>query len=366
VLEEQWAAAQKTSDEISEAMGAAEAVLNNAETESRALSKDGEMTADKLKETASAAEAASKEAAQAFAAEMEKLKALQETCASNEGLHDFEKKDVPRLKSRHERATYRIDKITSAISSAREKAVHKAYAELDSKKSDAVEAVRAKMTADGKTGEQQFDEINGGEPLTQEKFVAFLKGLDKVSFEDGEAERVFDHIIGEKEEKTLTKEQFLETTRMYYRCVKQTVLSEEVSIKSKTVKRLELGEVLEALEAPSKEEGAGVMRVKCRSTADEAVGFVTIAGNQGTAFLQPGGNMFTCVKETSLTDGPIIKDSKTIRQVAKGEKIEAYEFQKKDEKAEQLQRVRGKAKLDGAKGWITVTGNQGTVYFESC
>jgi len=296
---------------------------------------------------------------------MEKLKALEETCASNDGLRDFEKKDVPRLKSRHERATYRIDKITSAISSAREKAVHKAYAELDSKKSDAVEAVRAKMTADGKTGEQQFDEINGGEPLTQEKFVAFLKGLEKISFEDGEAERVFDHIIGEKDERTLTKEQFLETTRMYYKCVKQTVLSEEVSIKSKTVKRLELGEVLEALEAPSKEEGAGVMRVKCRSTADEAVGFVTIAGNQGTAFLQPGGNIFTCVKETSLTDGPIIKDSKTIRQVVKGEKIEAYEFQKKDEKAE-LQRVRGKAKLDGAKGWITVTGNQGTVYLESC
>jgi len=142
-------------------------------------------------------------------------------------------------------------------------------------------------------------------------------------------------------------------------------MSEDVTIKSKTVRRLDVGEVLEAIEGPCKDDGVGVMRVKCKAVQDDAVGWVTIAGNQGTPFLEPGGNFYACVKETSLTDGLSIQDSKTVRKVAKGEVIEVLEFSKKDE-ALDVKRIKGRAKLDGATGWITVSGNQGTTYLELC
>merc|ERR1719230_1729016 len=145
--------------------------------------------------------------------------------------------------------------------------------------------------------------------------------------------------------------------RMFYKCVKATVMSEEKSIKSKTVRRLELGEVLELLEPATTEEASGVQRVRCQAVQDQIMGWVTLSGNQGTAFLEPGGNFYQCVKETLLTDGLSVQDSKTIRRIPKGEVVEVLEFQKKDTEAD-LRRIKGKAKLDGAVGWITLSSNQ--------
>merc|ERR1712217_793772 len=143
----------------------------------------------------------------------------------------------------------------------------------------------------------------------EDKFVPFLKGLEQLKLEDGQAEKVFAHIAGEAGE--ISKQRFLELIRVYYKCVKATVLSEDVSIKSKTIRRLEVGETLECLEGPATEEGANVKRVKCLAVNDDATGWATIAGNQGTPFLLPGGNIYVCVKDTVLSDGLSISESKT-------------------------------------------------------
>merc|ERR1711879_43578 len=135
--------------------------------------------------------------------------------------------------------------------------------------------------------------------------------------------------------------------------------------KPKTVRRLELGEVLEALEAPKKDEASGVQRVRCHAVQDDAEGWVTLAGNQGTAFLEPGGNFYSCVKETLLTDGLSVQDSKTVRRLAKGEVLEVLEFPKKDASAD-VKRIKGKAKLDGAIGWTTIASSSGTAFLEPC
>merc|ERR1711953_1337100 len=157
----------------------------------------------------------------------------------------------------------------------------------------------------------------------------------------------------------------MELIRLYYKCVKNTVMNETISIKSKTVKRLELGEVLEALEGPSTEEGANVQRVKCQAVNDDSIGWVTIQGNQGTPFLEAGGNLYAVVKETVLTDGLSVQESKTIRRVAKGEVIEVLEFAKKDDSVG-VRRIKGKAQLDGVVGFVTISGNQGTPFLEPC
>jgi len=122
---------------------------------------------------------------------------------------------------------------------------------------------------------------------------------------------------------------------------------------------------MEALEGPTTEEGMKIQRVKCMYVVDESVGFATIAGNQGTPFLEPGGNFMKVVKATVLTDGLSISDSKTIRKLSEGEVIEVLQFQTKDESVG-VKRIKGKAKQDKATGWITVSGNQGTNFLEMC
>lgn len=187
-----------------------------------------------------------------------------------------------------------------------------------------------------------------------------MKGL---KFEDGQADQLFDHIHSSDAGDGISKEKFLELIRLFYKCVKGTVLTEELSIKTKKIRNLEVGEVLECLEGPSTEEGASVQRVRCQSVQDDATGWATIAGNQGTPFLVSGGNLYKCVKETVITDGLSVSDSKTVRRLAKGEAVEVLEFPKKDDTVG-VRRIKGKAKLDGVVGWITVCGNQGTSFLE--
>merc|ERR1719162_572565 len=192
-----------------------------------------------------------------------------------------------------------------------------------------------------------------------------MKDLPNLTVEKEQVERLFKHIVGESEgAEQITKEMFLGLIRLYYKCVKATVLTADITIKTKVERRLELYEVLELVEGPAKEEGANVQRVKVQAVNDAALGWATIAGNQGTPFLEPGGNVFTCIKETQITDGPSITDSKTVRKLLKGEVVEVSEFAKKD--AQGIKRVKGKAKEDGAAGWITVCGNQGTAFLEPC
>lgn len=362
LLQEQRNEVQKIIDEAAAMIATAEEATTQAETTAKPLSRENDnMPASEIEAAANEADSLAKKTEVECASAAEKMKQAEDECEANPDLAGFDKKEVPRLRKRHENVKARAEKVVAAMKKARERAVRKAYAEMDEKRLQAAAAIRSKMGAETKNGEQLFASINGDAAITKEKFVELVKGLSDLELADGQAERLFEHIAAGAED--ISKECFLELIRLYYKCVKGTVLSEDISIKSKNVRRLELGEVLEALEGPTKEEGVGVQRVRCQAVSDEAIGWVTIAGNQGTPFLEPGGNFYSVVKETLLTDGLSVQDSKTVRRLAKGEVIEVIEFAKKDASVD-VKRIKGKAKLDGASGWITVASNQGTVFLE--
>merc|ERR1712224_676312 len=114
-----------------------------------------------------------------------------------------------------------------------------------------------------------------------------------------------------------------------------------------------------------KDESVGVMRARVRAMKDQAEGWATTAGNQGTPFLQEGGNQFKVLKETILTDTFIIGASATTRKLVDttrklkpGEILEVLEWPTKEEQSGLL-RMRGKCKADGTIGWATTQGNQG-------
>jgi len=364
LIEERQKFTQGVISAASEMLMAAELTVGRAESEARTLSKSSDLPAAQTKTIAVSIGKIAEQAETELAEALAKLKQVEEACATDEALTHFGKRDIPRLKQRHARVQDDIEKATASARSANEKATRKSFAELEQIRTKTVTAIRNHMTAENKTGEELFEGIDGGEPVTKDKFVAFISGLgDACKLTDAQAEMLFDHSA--RGEEKMDKDQFIEFIRFHYTCVKSTVLSETISIKSKTVKRLEVGEVLIGLEGPTKDEGVNVIRVRCQAANDDAIGWATIAGNQGTPFLEPGGTFFAVVKETVLTDGFSVQDSKTIRRITKGEVVEVVEFGKKDASVG-VKRIKGRAALDGALGWITISGNQGTSFLEPC
>lgn len=364
VLEDQRAAVQSILDEAASLQTAADLSATEAEQKARPLiSRDTALSAEEIQEAASEAEKLLQKAEAELSEVTAKLSKATEDCDAKEDLKGFEHEDKSRIEHLGDRTRGRLNKVTAAIKLAREKALRKAFAETDKKRAECVTAIRQKMTDESKSGEQCFEAINEGNALTKEQFATFLKSLSSLELQEGDVDKLFGSIAGD--EGSIIKERFMEMVRMFYKCVKATVMSEEKSIKSKTVRRLELGEVLEVLEPATTEEASGVQRVRCQAVQDEATGWVTLAGNQGTAFLEPGGNFYSCVKETLLTDGLSVQESKTIRRITKGEVLEVLEFPKKDASAD-VQRIKGKAKSDGIVGWITVSSNTGTAFLEPC
>eukprot|EP00927_Polykrikos_kofoidii_P077114 TRINITY_DN74094_c0_g1_i1.p1 TRINITY_DN74094_c0_g1~~TRINITY_DN74094_c0_g1_i1.p1 ORF type:complete len:1050 (+),score=239.36 TRINITY_DN74094_c0_g1_i1:42-3191(+) len=364
VEDERRRALQKLVDEAAALITVAEQTGQKAEDQSRCSAKSVGVSADELKSIADSMEATIKQTEEELTSTRATIQNVEEECAAHEELlRNFAKRDVPRLQQRVARVESQTQRATTAVKEARELATQKAYAELEKRRAEAVSAIRAFMDSAGKTGERVFEHAcgEGSESMSLDHFTSFLTGLDSMKLSNGEGERLFKHVAGEAS--VISKDQFLDLIRLYYKCVKGTVMSEEISIKSKTARRLEVAEVVEALEGPTKDETAKVLRIRCKAVEDDVVGWVTIAGNQGTTFLEVGGNIYDCVKETVLTDGLSVQESKTIRRISKGESIEVLEFPKVDEGCG-VKRIKGKAKLDGAVGWITVNSNQGTTYLE--
>jgi len=92
------------------------------------------------------------------------------------------------------------------------------------------------------------------------------------------------------------------------------------------------------------------------------------------AFLKMFQQYWICVKPIAITSVFDISETKTVRRVETNEVIELLEGPKNEEpkegeedkaKASQMQRIRGRALLDGAEGWISVKGNQGTPFLRT-
>merc|ERR1712151_537480 len=141
--------------------------------------------------------------------------------------------------------------------------------------------------------------------------------------------------------------------------VKDTVMTSQLSVKeSQTLRRLEIGEVVEVIEAPEKETAMEVMRAKCRAMQDDVEGYITLVGNHGSTFLEDGGSLFKVVKETVLTQELTLDGAGPTKKLKEGEIVQVREWAKKEETSG-LMRMKCKVKSTGAVGYATTVGNQG-------
>lgn len=243
-------------------------------------------------------------------------------------------------------------------------------AELDAEEERGESAKPAEETAEsvGGNGEDDAAEEKPHEPRESKEAPV---GEEVIDLSTDELTRLFAHMC-EEEEYTMQKETLLRQIRVYMKVVKETAMTASMSIKeSKTLRRLEVNEVVEVIEGPVLEESVGVQRVRAKVMKDNLEGWITTAGNQGTVFLQEGGNVFKVVKETILTESFDLESKKeetrklkdTTRKLKEGEMLQMYEWPMKDEKSGVL-RMKGKVLSDGSVGWVTTTGNQGKVFLQ--
>lgn len=225
--------------------------------------------------------------------------------------------------------------------------------------------------------EEKKEESGGDAAKTEEKPAPAPEEPkeENVDISNEDIVRVFAFIKdGEEDCDTLSKDAFIRFVRVYMKVVKDTVLTESFGINSgKTLRRLDIGEVVEVLRGPLRELSVDVMRIRAKVFKDNTEGWITVAGNQGTAFLKEGGQFFKVVKETILTDEFELDSDKdkestrklknTTRKLKEGEILEVYEWPRKEEKTG-LVRMRGRVKSDGATGWASTMSSTGAVFIE--
>ncbi|CAE7230814.1 unnamed protein product [Symbiodinium natans] len=189
------------------------------------------------------------------------------------------------------------------------------------------------------------------------------KPVAKAELTSEELKSLFRNLL-EPHEVKISREVFLRIVKVYYKVVKETPMTEKLEVNgSQTVHQLKVGEILEMLEGPEKETSLKVFRARGKVVGDEndKEGWVTIAGNQGTIFLQEGGHLWKVLRQSELSE--TFEDTQPkagVRKVKEGEVLEVLTWPKKDEESG-LKRLRVRAKMDGAIGWITQINKDGTV-----
>eukprot|EP00929_Paragymnodinium_shiwhaense_P078671 TRINITY_DN407_c0_g1_i1.p1 TRINITY_DN407_c0_g1~~TRINITY_DN407_c0_g1_i1.p1 ORF type:complete len:2038 (+),score=907.90 TRINITY_DN407_c0_g1_i1:163-6276(+) len=137
--------------------------------------------------------------------------------------------------------------------------------------------------------------VADGGKLTEAQFVAYVTKVCEMPeqkendtfFTEEQQKAAFAHTL-EGDAKELEEAQLLAKFTARYVVLSQVAMTDSHTVKGgKTVRKMEANEMVEEIELPMKEESIGCMRVKCKAEKDGKEGFISVAGNQGTTYLQP-------------------------------------------------------------------------------
>jgi len=277
-------------------------------------------------------------------------------------LQQFRSSEAAPLKRQSTSLQEKLRKVADAARAARDTALRKTYAELNRLHVAAVRAIQSVITEEGKTDDELFEQLASEDVIASDKFVVFFQDKPDLGGEDG-ARRLFTHLAAGED--SLCKDSFLKFVRPRYRVCRATVLTETFDLKSKTRKRMEEGEFLEALGGGKKEETVKVFRLEVKAISDGTTGWVTIMGNKGAVFIEPACRYYMCVVETTMTKGLSITESKIIKKAQKGEVFEVVGQIQKDASCG-VTRLHVKALRDDEVGWVSLASNAGTPFLERC
>jgi len=144
----------------------------------------------------------------------------------------------------------------------------------------------------------------------------------------------------------------LELTKLLV-CKQSIAVTTSLDIsEGKAIRKLDVGESLEPLEEEQVDEKKNLTRIRVRATRDAQEGWVTIKGNQGTAYAEANDKLFVC-KRAGPLESRVIPGSSVVRTLEVGEVFEVTDGPKTEVK-EGAKRVKGRNLSDGAVGWFTL------------
>jgi len=136
----------------------------------------------------------------------------------------------------------------------------------------------------------------------------------------------------------------------------------EGSAANGVVRTLQKDEVLEVIEGPRSHVPDNATVAKCKACKDGKVGWFVVKSRTGQVNADDGAKYYLCVSSIAMTDTKDIKNSKCLCKAAVGELFLLEEGPVPDQAG--VARIRCTSVASGTTGWITVKGNQGTVYAE--
>lgn len=279
----------------------------------------------------------------------------------------------------------RLCNVEGIASNGRQLALHKAFTEHEALRMEVAAKLRICIEAQGGKPEDLFEAISPNGSVDKEDIRIFLEN-NQCAIEPSKLARVFAAAdaeadaeeadaealkgAGEKRKKgpLISKEDFLRAIRIFYKVIKEIVLSDNLLIEqSRQIRRMEVGEVMEVHQGPMLDPSVGVYRVFGKVLRDGISGWVTVAGNQGVTFMLPFGSVFQVVRSVPLTED--LKDTEgttTVRLLKEGQVLEVLEWSRTSRSALGVTRVKVKVQGDDAAvGWATTVDSDGSVYLEA-
>jgi len=158
-----------------------------------------------------------------------------------------------------------------------------------------------------------------------------------------------------------TQRVFASALADFFRCVRDITVTDEFEIQSaKKVRKLQVGELVEAMGGSQEDADLGLERVQCRAVRDGALGWITIRSTAGTTYLERTAKPFLYLAKSSGLRGALAANSKRVRELKAGESVELVEGPK-EERSGADSRVRGAACGEDAQGWLQITEKGGAV-----
>mmetsp|Transcript_50098 Transcript_50098/g.141200 ORF Transcript_50098/g.141200 Transcript_50098/m.141200 type:complete len:840 (+) Transcript_50098:126-2645(+) len=227
--------------------------------------------------------------------------------------------------------------------------------------------IRSEVQKKGVTVEEYFAELlqAGEERISEAAFCAHLASLEGLAI-PAEQVTLVCRSLGAG---GVGKRRFCSFVQQYYKVVKPVAITSELDIgKGKTLRKAELDEVIEILEGPMTDDSIGLARIRGKSLVDNAEGWITVMGNQGTPFLQEVEKPYLSCADAMPLEGSFAGEGgegpALLRSLEKDEVLELLEGPRKST-ISSATRARGKAALDGQMGWFTIKDPNGTKLAEA-
>lgn len=280
-----------------------------------------------------------------------------------EELMPFVQGEAERLEKRATSFDSRVNHVTSLLNDGKARLVQLELKESEMVRDAVIKALKAHIAERKLTAEALFKAADKDEDgvITKADFAAFLEECAQGACpqEGDRVERLF-ALLDEAGAGSIPKDTLFRLVLKHYVVVKETVVTTEMAIKeSKSIRRLDVEEIIEVHEGPLKDESSGVMRLRGRAIKDGQAGWTTVTGNTGTAFLEETSSLYIVTQALTLTSARAVATAETVQELRPGAQLEVLQWDTLDE-ASTTQRLKVKVKGGTAVGWVSRSGADGT------